>query len=118
MFKEALKALVENTDGAVACLIMDATGIALESYAKDGASFDINTVGIEFSVVLAAVKRASEMLEAGQTREVVISTEKLTTLIRCLNETYFLALTLKPEGNLGKGRYLMRTSQGKLLAEL
>ena len=32
--------------------------------------------------------------------------------------TYFLALAITPEGNFGKGRYLMRTSAPKLIAEL
>jgi predicted regulator of Ras-like GTPase activity (Roadblock/LC7/MglB family) len=118
MFKETLKNLVEGTDGGVACLIMDATGIALESHTKDGTPFDINTVGIEFSVVLGSVKRAAQMLEAGETKEVVIATEHLVTLIRCINDAYFIAFTLKPDGNLGKARYLLRASQASLLAEL
>lgn len=118
MFKDALRALVDGTEGGVGCVIMDATGIALESYAKDGGGFDVNNVGVEYSVVLTAVKRAAEMLEAGATREIVINTEKLVTIIRWLNDAYFLALTLKPEGNIGKGRFLMRTQQHKIVAEL
>jgi hypothetical protein len=42
----------------------------------------------------------------------------MVTLIRVLNDTYFLAVTLKPEGNLGKARYLLRVSAPKILAEL
>jgi predicted regulator of Ras-like GTPase activity (Roadblock/LC7/MglB family) len=118
MFKDALKTLVEGTEGGMASLVMDATGIALESYAKDGASFDINTIGIEFSVVLGSVKRASEMLEAGGPRELAITSEKLTTLIRCLGDNYFVAIALKPEANVGRARYLLRLAAPKLLAEL
>ena len=42
----------------------------------------------------------------------------MITLIRMLSDTYFLALALAPDGNFGKGRYLMRTAAPKLLAEL
>jgi hypothetical protein len=42
----------------------------------------------------------------------------LITLIRTLGDTYFLALTMAPNGNFGKGRYLMRTAAPKLMAEL
>ena len=42
----------------------------------------------------------------------------MTTLIRTLGDTYFLALTMKPDGNLGKARFLMRTAAPKLIAEL
>lgn len=118
MFKEALREIVEKTDGGQASLLMDASGIALESYARDGATVDIDTVGVEFSVVIGAIKRASEMLEAGAAREMVVSTEKMMTLIRMVNDTYFLALTMSPDGNFGKGRYLMRTAVPKLAAEL
>jgi predicted regulator of Ras-like GTPase activity (Roadblock/LC7/MglB family) len=118
MFKEALRDLVEKTDGGMAGLLMDSSGIALESYAKEGSGVDIDTVGVEFSVVIGAIKRASEMLEAGEAREMVVSTAKMVTLIRMVNDTYFLALTMSPEGNFGKCRYLMRTTCPKLAAEL
>jgi predicted regulator of Ras-like GTPase activity (Roadblock/LC7/MglB family) len=120
MFKDALRDIVERTDGGLAGLLMDSSGIALETYSKaDAASaFDINNVGVEFGVVLGSIKRAAEMLEAGTTQEVAINTDKLVTIIRMLGESYFLALTLRPDGNFGKGRYLMRTAAPKLLAEL
>ncbi len=118
MFKDALRALVDGTEGGLASLVMDSTGIALDTYAKDGAPFDINTIGIEFSVVLGSVKRAAEMLEAGGAREVAIGTDKLVTLIRCLGDNYFLALAMRPDGNLGKGRFLMRNAAPKFMSEL
>ena len=114
MFKEALRDLVENVDGGLAGLLMDSSGIALDSYARQGAEIDIDTVGVEFSVVIGAAKRAAEMLGAGETREIAISTAKLTTLIRLVGDSYFLALALAPEGNLGKGRYLMRTAAPRI----
>lgn len=118
MFKEALKSLVDQSEGGIAGLIMDSSGIALESYARDDAPLDINMVGIEFSVVISQIKRATEMLEAGQAHEVSIGTDKMITLVRMLNDTYFLALAMTPNGNFGKGRYLMRTTAPKLLSEL
>jgi predicted regulator of Ras-like GTPase activity (Roadblock/LC7/MglB family) len=118
MFQEALREIVDKTEGGVASLIMDSSGIAVDSYARADAAFDITTVGIEFGVVLGSIKRAADSLEAGKTSEIAIGTEKMITLIRTLNETYFLALSLRPDGNLGKGRYLMRTAAPKFLAEL
>ena len=73
MFKEALQELVEGTEGGLAGLLMDSSGIALESYAKDDSPFDINTIGIEFSVVIGSIKRASEMLEAGAANEIAVA---------------------------------------------
>ena len=118
MFHEALREIVDKTDGAVAGLIMDSEGIAVDSYSRDDSNFDITTVGIEFGVVLSSIKRAADSLEAGTTSEVAIGTDKIITIIRTLGDNYFLALTLRPDGNLGKGRFLMRTAAPKLLAEL
>ena len=97
MFKEHLQAIVEGSEGGIASLLMDSSGIALESYSKDDAPFDINMIGIEFSVVVNSIKRATEMLEAGDAREVAVNTEKMTTVIRMLSESYFLALSGRGE---------------------
>jgi predicted regulator of Ras-like GTPase activity (Roadblock/LC7/MglB family) len=58
------------------------------------------------------------MLDAGETREISIRNEKMITLIRVLNPTYFMAVTLRPEGNLGKARYLLRVAAPALVHEL
>ncbi len=118
MFKETLRNLVEGTEGGLASLLMDSSGIAVEAYTKDGAPFDINAIGVEFGVLLGQIKHAAEMLEAGTAREIAVGTDRVTTLIRPLGDSYFLALALSPSGNLGKGRYLMRTVAPKLMAEL
>lgn len=118
MFKETLRDLVEGTEGGLAGLLMDSSGITLESYAKDDSPFDINSIGIEFGVVIGQIKRAAEMLEAGAANEIAVGTDKLITVIRLLGDTYFLALAMTPGGNFGKGRYLMRTAAPKLMAEL
>ena len=117
MFKEAIRDVVEGTDGAVAGILMDFEGIAVDSYVK-GDTIDINAVGAEYSVILKAIQRATESLEAGGAREIAIQSDKITTLIRILNDEYFLALTLTPDGNFGKGRYLMRTAAPKLIEHL
>ena len=118
MFKEALNRVVEETDGGLAGLLMDFEGIPLEIYAKDGSPFDIESVGAEVSVVVKAIQRATEMLDAGSTKEVAFKSEKMVTLIRVLDQNYFLALTMAPDGNFGKGRFLLRTTAPRLLEEL
>lgn len=118
MFESTLQQIVDRTEGGVAGLIMDSEGIAVESYAREGAQFDITTIGIEFGVVLGSIKRAAESLEAGKANEVSIGTEKLVTLIRTLGDSYFLAMALQPDGNMGKARFLMRSAAARLIAEL
>lgn len=118
MFQAVLKEVVEGTEGGLATLLMDFEGIAVESYSKPGSIFDITTIGAEFSVVLKSIQRAAEMLEAGGTSEVAIQAEKMTTLIRVVNDTYFVAFSMTPDANIGKARYMLRTRVPALLKEL
>jgi predicted regulator of Ras-like GTPase activity (Roadblock/LC7/MglB family) len=118
MFKEILQDLVERTDGGVAGLLMASDGIAIDQYSKGDSPFDIESVGMEYSVVLKGIQRAAEMLDTGATNEVSVQTERLTTVVRMLSEEYFVALTVEPGGNVGKARYLLRTSAPKLIENL
>jgi predicted regulator of Ras-like GTPase activity (Roadblock/LC7/MglB family) len=118
MFKEALRSVVDGTDGSLAGLLMDFEGIPVETYSKAESGFDIESVGAEVSVVVKAIQRANEMLDAGLTREVAFRSDKLVTLIRVINESYFVMMALAPEGNLGKGRYLLRIAAPRLAEEL
>jgi predicted regulator of Ras-like GTPase activity (Roadblock/LC7/MglB family) len=118
MFKEALQSVVDGTDGGLAGLLMDFEGIPVESYARESSPFDIETVGAEVSVVVKAIQRASQMLDAGDTKEVAFKSDKMVTLIRVINENYFVALTMSPDGNFGKGRFLLRVAAPRLREEL
>ena len=118
MFKDALRDIVERTDGSIAGLLMGFDGITVEHYLRDGATLDVETVGMEYSVILMQVAKAAELLDAGAAKELSISAERLTTVIRVVNDEYFVAMTLGPNGNTGKGRFLLRTLAPKLVSEL
>ena len=118
MFKEILRERVDRTDGGVAGLLMASDGIAIDQYSKGDGPFDIESVGMEYSVVLKGVQRAAEMLDAGTTEEVSVQTERLTTVVRMLTDEYFVALAVAPGGNVGKARYLLRVSAPKLIENL
>jgi predicted regulator of Ras-like GTPase activity (Roadblock/LC7/MglB family) len=118
MFRDALQNVVNGVDGGLAGMVMDFEGIPLETYSRGDSEFDIENVGAETSVLVKAIQRATDMLNAGETREVSIKSDRVTTLIRVLNESYFVALTLRPEGNLGKARYMLRVLAPQLVQEL
>jgi predicted regulator of Ras-like GTPase activity (Roadblock/LC7/MglB family) len=118
MFKEALREVVDGTDGGVAGLLMGYDGIPVDSFTREDAELDVQTVGMELSGALKEIRRAAEQLDAGGAREVAIQAEKLLTIVRMLNNEYFVALAMKPDGNYGKGRFLLRLAAPKLLAAL
>lgn len=119
MFQELLKDIVDRTEGALAGLVMGMDGIMVDSYVRPNSDgTDIETIGMEHSVILKDIRRAAEMLEASTANEVAISAEKMTTVMRLINEEYFVVVTVKPQGNYGKARFLLRTHAPKLLDEL
>lgn len=118
MFQDNLKRLVAETEGGVAGLLMGFDGIAVDSYTAPEGGVDIQTVGMEFSFILTQVRKAADILEVGGVQEIAIRCAQLTILIRVVSTDYFVALAIRPDGNFGKGRYLLRVVAPKLQAEI
>jgi predicted regulator of Ras-like GTPase activity (Roadblock/LC7/MglB family) len=118
MFRESLQKLVERVDGGVAGILMGFDGISVEAYTKPTDSTDIQTVGMELAHVIGQVRRAAELLEVGKLGEVTLRAEKLTVIVRALNDEYFLAFAIRPSGSFGKARYVLRVLAPKIQAEL
>jgi predicted regulator of Ras-like GTPase activity (Roadblock/LC7/MglB family) len=118
MFKNVLKEVVDNTEGAVSSILMGFDGIAVENYSKQDSEFNAEDIAMEYGVILGQIKQAAESLKVGVTREVAIQAERMTAVIRLLNEEYFVAVMVLPGGNQGKARFLMRTRANKLLENL
>jgi predicted regulator of Ras-like GTPase activity (Roadblock/LC7/MglB family) len=118
-FLPHLKSVVEQVDGAVACSVMGFDGIPVETH-EAGAVDDVelNNTWVEYGNVLAQLKTAAELLKTGSVQEVSVNAEKLLTLMRLVNEDYFLVLAMKPTANYGKGRYALRLAAPKVKAEL
>src|SRR5690349_12977453 len=75
MFKEVLREVVERTEGGIASLLMVFDGIPVENYVKSGVKIDVESVGMEYSVILTQISKAAAMLDAGTAREISIQTE-------------------------------------------
>ena len=118
IFDEVVERAVEETSGGLAALIMARDGISLSQYTKPEIDLDLETLGVECTNLLSEIIRASETMEAGGIKEVSLSTDKYLALLRVINPEYFIALILSPQGNLGKGRFLLRVSVPAILKEL
>jgi predicted regulator of Ras-like GTPase activity (Roadblock/LC7/MglB family) len=117
MFGAKLEEAVRDVSGGRAAILMGFDGIPVDMYTGESA-MDIETVGMEFSVLLKEVRKAAELLDAGATEEVTVRTEQMATVLRVINEEYFLALALDRLGNLGKARYLLRVIAPEMRREL
>ena len=115
-FADILKEVVNGTEGALGALVVGLDGIPVEEYALSS-EMDIQSMTVEYSSLLKEIEKGSQAAHLGSTKEVTVIAEKAMIMLRRLNEEYFFVLIIKPEGNFGKGRFLLRMSVPKLLKE-
>jgi predicted regulator of Ras-like GTPase activity (Roadblock/LC7/MglB family) len=122
-FREHLQDVCQGVEGAVACSLMGVDGIEVDTLlAAPGpgpeAGLDVKSLLVEYSGLFRSARDAAGGLEAGSLAELSIHTDKLWTVARLVSPEYFMAVALRPEGNLGKARYLLRITAPKVRSEL
>jgi predicted regulator of Ras-like GTPase activity (Roadblock/LC7/MglB family) len=115
-FTDIMKQVVNGTDGALGALIVGLDGIPVEEYSVSK-EMDLQSMTVEYSSLLKEIEKGSQVADMGSTKEVTVIADKAMIMLRRLNDEYFFVLILKPDGNFGKGRFLLRMSVPKLLKE-
>jgi len=78
---------------------------------------DLQSMTVEYSSLLKEIEKGSQTADMGSTKEVTVIADRAMIVLRRLNNEYFFVLVMKPNGNFGKGRFLLRMSVPKLLKE-
>jgi len=118
MFKEALERIVEKTDGSIGALIMGADGLPVERFfLSDGEDANLDVASAELTSLVRSANRSGDDLGLGNLRELMLVLDGLTFIARLFSREYFLVLAIRPEGNLGRGRYEMRKTELELAKE-
>jgi predicted regulator of Ras-like GTPase activity (Roadblock/LC7/MglB family) len=115
-FSDIMKEVVDGTEGALGAFIVGLDGIPVEEYTVSS-ELDLQSMTVEYSALLKEIEKGSQAVQMGSTREVTVIADKAMIMLRRLNDEYFFALIIKPEGNFGKGRFLLRMSVPRLLKE-
>lgn len=115
-FSETLKEAVERVDGAVSAMIIGSDGIPVEEYAAEKL-LNIEDLGAEASAMIKEINNAAKNLGLGTAREFSIISDKCGIIMRQINPEYYLALIIRPDGNYGKGRFLLKSLITKVESE-
>ena len=115
-FADILKQVVNGTDGALGALVVGLDGIPVEEYCVSS-EMDLQSMTVEYSSLLKEIEKGSQTADMGSTKEVTVLADRAMIMLRRLNNEYFFVLVMKPNGNFGKGRFLLRMSVPKLLKE-
>ena len=118
-FRQHLREVCDRVEGAVACSLMAVDGIEVETHlAAEGAEVDLRSLLVEYSGLFRAASDATQANQAGGVEELCVSTDKLTAVARLVSPEYFMLVALRPDGNQGKARYVLRVTAPKVKAEL
>jgi predicted regulator of Ras-like GTPase activity (Roadblock/LC7/MglB family) len=118
-FREHLQEVVERIDGAVACSLMGSDGIEVDTHLVDAElGVDVKTLIVEYSSILRLAREAAETHSAGELTELSLQSGELLVVARQVTPEYFLVVALRPDGNFGKARYMLRITAPRLRAEL
>lgn len=118
MFKDMLESVIERTEGSLGALIMGTDGIAVEKVLSEaGKDANLDVAAAEFTSLVRSSHRAGNDIGLGGLRELVVSLESATLVMRVLSRDYFVVLALGPQGNLGRGRFELRKAELKLAKE-
>jgi predicted regulator of Ras-like GTPase activity (Roadblock/LC7/MglB family) len=118
MFKQALTDIVERTEGATGALIMGMDGIAVERvFLPEGSDQNMDVAAAEITSLVRSALRAGVNTGLGSLQEMFINFEHACILARMLSPEYFVVLALRPDGNLGRGRYELRKTELRLSRE-
>jgi predicted regulator of Ras-like GTPase activity (Roadblock/LC7/MglB family) len=115
-FLEVLKDTVDKVDGAVSAMIISTDGISVQEYAEDKL-VDLTGLSAEASAMIKDINLAADNLGLGEAREFSIISDRCGIIMRKINTDYYLALIIKPDGNYGKGRFILKTTIPKLEGE-
>jgi len=118
MFNKILERIVTETGGGIDAVLMGYDGIAIDQFCVPGEKADLQLVAIEYANVLKQIRKTTEILDIGDMEEVAIKTERYQVVVRIITPEYFVAMTLRRDGNFGKARYLLSREAGNLRVAL
>lgn len=115
-FTEVLKDTVHRVDGAVSAMIIASDGIPVQEYVSEQL-IDLTGLGAEASAMIRDIGLAADNLGLGEAREFSIISDMCGIIMRRINSEYYFALVIKPEGNYGKARFILKTAIPKIEGE-
>ena len=122
-FDRILRGVVEECGGGLGAALMGNDGIPIRQVVAQGAETELDgdemsAAGVEFGRILDDIRKVSDALSGGAVQETVVSLARFTLILRVVDSDTFLVLALRPDGNLGKARYLVRRSLLALREEM
>ena len=106
---DILQGAVEHVQGAKLAGVIGTDGLSVEMVLGDvDATFDTQLAEIEMGSLAAAAANATERMQAGQLRDLIVEAEQVTYLASQVIPGYYAVLGMPSNGNLGRARFALR----------
>lgn len=115
-FASILKESVERVDGAVSAMILGIDGMPVETYTVEKI-INLEDLSAESSQMMKNINAAAESLGLGEAQEFSLVSDLCGIIMRRINQEYYLAIIIKPGGNVGKGKFMLRSMVSRLADE-
>jgi len=97
-------------------MIIGIDGMPVEQYTKKKI-VNLEELSAESAQMMKDIATAAENLGLGEAKEFSIISDLCGIIMRKINAEYYLALVILPEGNYGKGRFVLRSLIPKIEKE-
>ena len=115
-FANVLKETVDRVDGAVSAMILGLDGMPVETHTIEKI-ISLDDLSAESSQMMRNINSAAESLGLGEATEFSIVSDLCGIIMRRVNREYYIAIIIKPGGNIGKGKFMLKSMVSKLADE-
>jgi len=111
--RNILRALIESAPGSQGAAIINSDGVVIDTLASS-LSVEPASGLSEYGLVAQQLNSVRELLETGEHVDYTVQTPQRTTLMRRVNQHYFLAVWMGPSEHLGRARFRLRLAASQL----
>ncbi|PLY00188.1 MAG: GTPase-activating protein [Desulfuromonas sp.] len=116
--KAFLRELTEGIPGAQGAILADWEGEMVDQVSKMD-DFELKILGAHKGIILNQLREALEGDEETDVQEIIITTDKLQTLLMPINKDYFLLFAMqRGEEVLGRARFMAERCVRRLRKEI
>ena len=107
--QDVLRQAIDSVSGVKLAGVVGTDGLGVEMVLNDvDAGFNANLAEIELGGLAASAAAATERMQAGQLRDLIVEADQLTYLASQIIPGYFAVLGIASSGNLGRARFALR----------
>lgn len=119
VFEEQARQFVNKVPGAIACSVMGFDGVAIATHALGGLTLDVEALFTEVATAAGnLMKLGQNHPSLGNMQEWTLTHDKTTTLLKAINDEYFVAAIVENDAIVGRARFELRLLAPEILKAL